>query len=70
MELIYKDVLAIRAGRDDLGNPQVGLGLSTAVGSFDYGLGLGGSYTEFGSSHRVALTLHFAELQRAVRRYL
>lgn len=70
MELIYKDVLAIRAGRDDLGNPQVGLGLNTAVGSFDYGLGLGGSYTEFGSSHRVALTLHFAELQRAIKRYL
>jgi len=70
MELIYKDVLAIRAGRDDLGNPQVGLGLNTAVGSFDYGLGLGGSYTEFGSSHRIALTLHFAELQRAIKRYL
>jgi len=70
MEFIYKNVLAVRAGRDDLGNPQIGLGLNTAVGSFDYGLGLGGSHTEFGSSHRVALTLHFAELRRAVRRYL
>jgi len=70
IEAIYKEILALRAGRDDLGNPQIGLGLNTSVGSLDYGLGLGGSYSEFGSSHRIALTLHFAELQRAIKRYL
>ncbi|MFH1213596.1 MAG: hypothetical protein V1681_05885, partial [Candidatus Neomarinimicrobiota bacterium] len=70
LEVIYKDVLALRAGRDDLGNPQVGLGIETVIGSFDYGLGLGGAYTELGLSHRIALTLHFAELGRAVKRYL
>jgi len=70
LEIIYKETLALRAGRDDLGNPQIGLGLNTVIGSIDYGLGLGGAYTEFGSSHRVALTLHFAELQKTIRRYL
>ena len=70
LEVIYKECIALRAGRDDLGNPQIGLGLNTSVGSLDYGLGLGGSYAEFGSSHRIALTLHFAELQRALKRYL
>lgn len=70
LEVIYKETLALRAGRDDLGNTQIGLGLNTLFGSVDYGLGLGGSYTEFGSSHRIALTLHFAELRQAVKRYL
>ncbi|MDD5540443.1 MAG: hypothetical protein PHG61_07120 [Candidatus Marinimicrobia bacterium] len=70
LEVIYKETLALRAGRDDLGNPQIGLGLSAPFGSIDYGLGLGGSYAEFGSSHRIALILHFAELRQAIKTYL
>lgn len=68
MELIYKDQLALRAGRDDLGSYQVGLGLQTAVADLDYGFAFGNSYQILGQSHRVALTFHLRQLATEIRR--
>lgn len=70
LEMQIKEHILLRIGRDDLGNTQIGLGLQTLLGRLDYGLAMGGSYAELGSSHRIGLTLHFAELGRFVREYL
>jgi hypothetical protein len=70
LELQFKRAILLRAGRDNLGNLHVGLGLETAVGSLDYALAMDGSYAELGQSQRVGLTLHFRELGKAVKKYL
>ena len=70
LEMQIKEHIMLRIGRDNLGSTQVGFGLRTALGSIDYGLAMGGSYSELGQSHRIGLTLHFAELSRFMIEYL
>lgn len=70
LELQIKKFILLRAGRDNLGSVHVGFGLNTLLGGIDYGLAMGGSYTELGQSHRVGITLHFVELGRYLKKYL
>ncbi|MBU0712745.1 hypothetical protein KJ762_04885 [bacterium] len=70
LEMQVKEHIMLRIGRDNLGSTHVGFGLNTPIGSIDYGLAMGGSYAELGQSHRIGLTLHFAELGRYVKEYL
>jgi len=70
LELQVKEHILFRIGRDNLGGTQVGFGLRTPLGGIDYGLAMGGSHAELGQSHRIGLTLHFAELGRYIREYL
>jgi hypothetical protein len=70
LELQVKKFILLRTGRDNLGNMHVGFGLETMLGAIDYGLAMGGSYTELGQSHRVGITLHFVELGKYLKKYL
>jgi len=70
LEMQIKEHILLRIGRDNMGSAHLGFGLKTPVGSLDYGLALGGSYVELGQSHRIGLTLHFAELGRYMKEYL
>ncbi|HCL00517.1 MAG TPA: hypothetical protein DHW42_10500 [Candidatus Marinimicrobia bacterium] len=70
LEIQVKKFILLRAGRDNLGCMHVGFGLETMLGAIDYGLAMGGSYTELGQSHRVGITLHFVELGKSLKRYL
>jgi len=70
LEIQFKDFLMLRAGRDDLGSYHVGCGIDTPLGSIDYGFAMGGAYRILGESHRLGLTIHFAEFGRGLRRWL
>jgi len=70
LEIQVKKFILLRAGRDNLGSMHVGFGLNTSLGGIDYGLAMGGSYTELGQSHRVGITLHFMELGKYLKKYL
>ncbi len=70
LELQVKKYIMLRIGRDNLGSAHVGFGLSTSLGSIDYGLAMGGSYAELGQSHRIGLTLHFVELGNYLKKFL
>lgn len=70
MEIQIRERILLRLGRDNLGSAHIGLGLDTRVGSINYSLAMGGSYAELGQSHRIGLTLHFAELGRFMREHL
>jgi len=70
LEMQIKEHILLRIGRDNMGSAHLGFGLNTPLGRLDYGLALGGSYAELGQSHRIGLTLHFAELGRYMKEYL
>jgi len=70
LEINYKNLLALRCGRDDLQNLQIGLGLNTRLGCLDYGLALGHTAADLGQSHRVALTIFLHEAGAALKRHL
>ena len=70
LEIHIKDQIALRCGRDDLGSFHIGFGLDTSIGSIDYGFAMGGTYQLLGQSHRIGVTLHFAELAKGLKRWL
>ncbi len=70
LEVHIKDQIALRCGRDDLGSFHIGFGLDTSIGSIDYGFAMGGTYKLLGQSHRLGVTLHFAELAKGLKRWL
>ncbi len=70
IEAIYKQLLALRTGRDDLGAWQVGMGIQTEIANLDYGFAFGSSYATLGNSHRLALTFHLKELLQAIRQQI
>jgi len=70
LEILFKDRIAFRLGRDDLNAHHVGLGLLTPIGELNYGFSMGGSYAELGNSHRLAVVIHFQEARRSISQWL
>jgi hypothetical protein len=76
-EVVYRDVLALRAGvsdvfrNDDYGTqitPSVGAGIRLGPLAVDYGFGdFGGLSSELGYSHRVSLAYRFGGTREAAR---
>ena len=66
LELVYNQLIALRAGRDGLGSFHLGCGLQTPYGNLDYGFAIGQGYADLGNSHRLALTLDIKAIQKFV----
>ncbi len=66
LEIVYNQLIAIRAGRDDLGSFHLGCGLKTPYGNLDYGFAMGQGYSDLGNSHRLGLTLDIRAIQNFI----
>jgi len=66
LEVVYRTLFALRAGRDELGGIHIGCGLNTKYGNLDYGFAMGAGYADLGNSHRVALTFNITSLKSLV----
>ncbi len=55
LEVVVKEMVALRFGQDENENFHLGAGISTAYASLNYGLSLGGTYNELGKSHQIGL---------------
>ncbi len=70
LEILLKDRIALRIGRDDLNGAHIGLGLQSLIGDINYGFSMGSAYAQLGNSHRLALIIHFAKVQRWIGQWL
>lgn len=66
LEVVYNQLIALRAGRDGLGSFHLGCGLQTPYGNLDYGFAMGQGYSDLGNSHRLALTLDLKAIQKFI----
>jgi hypothetical protein len=67
LEMVYNELLALRAGRDELGSIHIGCGIKTYYGNLDYGFAMGNAYNELGNSHQVALTLNVDAVKNLIK---
>lgn len=68
IEILYRKLFALRAGRDDLGGIHIGCGINTQYGRLDYGFAMGEGYSELGNSHRIALTFKINSLKGLIKK--